>query len=140
MKLLFAIVLLFAAPCCRAQSKGPEQAIVRFFDGLALLNDTLIRENTTPDFLLLEHGEVWNCDTLLRRIAPLKGRTFKRVNEFKFIRTEQQGNTAWLAYDNKAYITVNNQQRTVHWLESATLKYNQGKWRIALLHSTRLPE
>lgn len=138
MKLLLSFALLFTTPFCFAQQKGPEQAIVRFFDGLALLNDTLIRENTTANFLLLEHGEVWNSDTLLRRIAPMKGRAFKRVNEFKFIRTEIKGKTAWVAYDNKAYVTVDNRQRTLHWLESATLRKQKGKWRVALLHSTRM--
>lgn len=140
MKLLIALVLLFTAPQCLAQNKGPEQAIVRFFDGLAELNDTLITEYTTPDFILLEHGEVWNRDTLLRRIAPNKVRAFKRVNDLKFITTKRKGKTAWIAYDNKAYITVNNQQRTIHWLESATVRYYKGRWRVALLHSTRLKD
>lgn len=140
MKLLITITLLFSTHCCFAQHKGPEQAIVRFFDGLALLNDTLIRETTTADFLLLEHGEVWNCDTLLRRIAPMKGRAFKRVNEFKFIQTKKQGKTAWVAYDNKAYVTIDDRQRTLHWLESATVRKQKGKWRVALLHSTRMED
>lgn len=140
MKLLITITLLLSTHCCLAQHKGPELAIVRFFDGLSLLNDTLIRENTTADFLLLEHGEVWNCDTLLRRISPMKGRAFKRVNEFKFIRTQIKGKTAWVAYDNKAFITVDNRQRTLHWLESATLRYHKGRWRVALLHSTRMED
>lgn len=140
MKIWWVLALLFAAPACRAQHKNPEQAIVRFFEGLALLNDSLIYAYTTPDFLLLEHGEVWNRDTLLRRLAPLKNRAFKRVHEFRFIRTEKRGKTAWIAYDNKASVTVDNRQRTLHWLESATVRYYKGKWRVALMHSTRVAE
>lgn len=140
MKQLLVCTLFFVFTNCLAQQKGPEQAIIRFFDGLALLNDSLINEYTTSDFLLLEHGEVWNRDTLLRRLAPMKSRAFKRENEFKFFQVKKRGKTAWVAYDNKAFVTVDQRKRTLHWLESATLRYHKGRWRVALLHSTRIED
>ena len=117
-----------------------EAAIVQFFDGLSELNNDKLKDITTPDFLLLEVGDVWNLDTLINKIAPLKNMKYDRKNRFEFIKTEQSGNTACVSYHNWADFTVNTNQRTVRWLESAVLINEKGKWRIKLLHSTQITD
>lgn len=117
-----------------------EQAIIKFFEGLATLDRTMMNNYTTKDFLLLEDGEVWNMDTLDNRISPLKNTKFARTNHFIFLRTEIKGNTAWTAYDNKADISVNDWKGTVHWLESATLVKENGFWKVQMLHSTKIDD
>ena len=37
-----------------------------------------------------------------------------------------------------AGFSAGNRQQTVRWLESAVLTREEGKWKIAVLHSTRL--
>ena len=133
---LVITILLFQISKAQDDKAAAEQAIVRFFDGLATLNEKMIRENCTNDFILLEDGEVWNMDTLISKISPKKSTDFKRTNHFNFFQTEISGNQAWMAYDNTANITINGRDIRVDWLESAILRKEKGVWKIWMLHST----
>lgn len=144
MKNRFLVLLLlgFFLPtfCVLAQQSDAQKkvnaAITSLFDGLATLDTPLMKQHTTTDFLLLEDGAVWTLDTLIRRLAPLKKVSFSRVNHLDFIRTDITGNTAWVAYHNRADMVVNGQTRTRQWLESASLVKQGNDWKISLLHST----
>ena len=50
------------------------------------------------------------------------------------------GDTAWIAYVNQGSITDASGTVSQKWLESAFLQKKAGIWRIAFLHSTRVPE
>jgi len=133
---LLVIGLSFFSFKGSAQKEKIEGTIVRFFDGLSELNPGILKETTTDDFLLLEHGEVWNMDTLVSKLSLPKGTKFNRVNSFKFIETEYKGKWAWVSYHNTADFTVNDRKRQVNWLESAVLVKEKGEWKIKMLHST----
>ena len=45
---------------------------------------------------------------------------------------------AWVSYWNKEEIRREGQLRTVVWLESAVMVRENDRWKIQLLHSTRL--
>jgi Domain of unknown function (DUF4440) len=120
-----------------AQKDSLEATIEGFFDGLSQLSESKLKEYTTADFLLLENGAVWNIDTLVSKISPLKNVSFKRVNSFSFISSKQKGDVAWISYHNTAHYTVNERQQTRNWLESAVLMRQAGRWKIQLLHSTK---
>ena len=115
-----------------------ETSIVKFFDGLTEIDTGKLKQYTTEDFILLEHGEIWNLDTLIHKISAGRNANIKRVNKFEFIKTEQNRKVAWVSYHNTAEISFNERQRTVRWLESAVLRKEKGRWKIKLLHSTRL--
>lgn len=134
---ILLFLLLVSSTTTYSQKDSVEASVISFFDGLAELDATKLKAWTTADFLLLEDGEVWNMDTLISMIAPMKGRNFKRVNRFSFIATEQKGDIAWVSYHNTAVFTVNERQQTRDWLESAVLVRQEGRWKIKLLHSTR---
>lgn len=140
-QLLLSLSLLAAlAATAAAQDAALESPVRRFFDGLAQQNDSLLRSTVTDDFQLLEVGEVWNLDTLLQKMAPMRGRNIRRDNSFSFLRTERRGNTAWASYHNTAVFTnPAGQQRTVRWLESVVLVQGKGGWKIRMMHSTLLP-
>jgi hypothetical protein len=135
LKLLVLSLLLISFEVS-AQKEKIEGTIVRFFDGLSELSPAILKETTTDDFLLLEHGEVWNMDTLVSKISLPKGTKFNRVNSFKFIETESKGKWAWVSYHNTADFTINDRKRQVNWLESAVLVKEKGTWKIKMLHST----
>ena len=135
--LLFVISIpstLFA----QKEKEKIELAIVKFFDGLTDVDVDKLKQYTTSDFILLEHGEIWNMDTLINKISARRNPNFKRVNRFQFIQTEQNGKVAWVSYHNTADISFNERQQTVRWSESAVLRKEKGRWKIKLLHSTRL--
>ena len=67
-----------------------------------------------------------------------KNAGIKRINKFQFIKTEQNGDIAWVSYHNTAEFSLNEKQQTINWLESAVLRKENGRWKIKLLHSTRV--
>lgn len=114
------------------------QTVIKLFDGIAALDMKMVGRHSTEDFLLLEDGAVWNMDTLASRLNPLKAVSFSRTNRLDFIRTEVEGNSAWVAYNNAADMVVNGQKRTIQWLESAFLVKQGNDWKVRMLHSTVL--
>lgn len=137
--------LIVTAICLQAQTRNNNseqtnvnQTVIKFFDGIAALDMRMVEQHSTKDFLLLEDGEVWNLDTLASKLAPLKSVSFSRTNHLDFIQTEVKGNSAWVAYNNAADMTVNGQKRSIQWLESAFLVKEGKDWKIRLLHSTVL--
>ena len=96
-----------------------------------------MRKTSTKDFQLLEHGEDWSMQKLIDAVQP-KGKPYKRKNFFSQIRAEQKGDMAWVSYWNKAEIRRDGQLRTLVWLESAVVVKEANRWKVQLLHSTRL--
>jgi len=142
MKRIFCVIL-FALffninVFCQKEKDSIETTIAKFFDGLAEIDANKLKANATDDFLLLENGHVWDMDTLINKMNDPKNAGIKRVNKFQFIRTEQNGNIAWVSYHNTADFSLNEKKQTVNWLESAVLRKDNGGWKIKLLHSTRV--
>jgi hypothetical protein len=140
MKKSFLFVLLVicsASVMAQKDRQAVQAAVVGFFNGMSLIDADTLRHYSTADFELLEDGEVWNIDTLIKAIMPRKGSNIKRVNSFSFITTRVHKNMAWVSYHNTADFTLAEKQRQVRWLESAVLVKSKGRWRIQLLHSTK---
>ncbi len=133
------IVLISSQVFAQKNKNNIEASVVGFFNGLSLINaDTLKHYSTSSDFLLLEDGHVWNLDTLIQKTTSSKNLNIIRTNKFNFIRTEQYKNMAWVSYYNTADFRLNEKQQTIKWLESAVLLKENGRWKIKLLHSTRM--
>lgn len=142
------IFILFSTYSTQAQNIQPkeeeaiQQLIQNAFDGVwSDLDSIKIAEYHTDDFLLLEHGEVWNNDTIKSYIAKAR-QTEKiptRVNKFEFIRFVKSKKSIWVAYQN--YATISRDGAVIanlQWLESAVaIKTKQG-WKLQMLHSTRV--
>jgi hypothetical protein len=115
-----------------------EATVVGFFNGLSLINVDTLNHYATTDFHLLEDGHVWNLDTLINKVMPLKNSNIQRINKFEFIRTEQIGDIAWVSYHNWAEFKLGEKQQTKSWLESVVLVKHKGNWKIQMMHSTKL--
>ena len=83
MKILFIFSLLtgfvsdsFCQNQGSADSLSAQQSVVRLFDGIAEIDSAKIVANVTKDFLLLEDGLVWNMDSLVKAIKPMKNPGF----------------------------------------------------------------
>jgi len=123
---------------CQKEKDSIEASISKFFDGLSQIDANKLKAYTTDDFILLENGQLWNIDTLVNKMSDPKNAGIKRVNKFQFIKTEQNGTVAWVSYHNSADFSLNEKKQTVNWLESAVLQKENGRWKIKLLHSTRV--
>ena len=138
----FLMILFTASTMLHAQGKDEQVSVNHvindIFDGIATLNIEKIKQNCTSDFMLLENGAVWNTDSISKRLNQLKSISFTRNNHIDFIRTEVNGDAAWVAYNNMADMTVNGEKRMVQWLESAFLVKDGNAWKVKMLHSTLL--
>ncbi len=113
------------------------QPVKELFAAMSKHDGDAMRETSTEDFQLLEDGEDWTMRQLVDAVQP-KGKPYERKNFFSQIRARQTGDVAWVSYWNKAEIIRESKLRTVVWLESAVMVKEQGRWKVQLLHSTRL--
>jgi len=140
--MLFFTSIVFAQVSIETHKKKIQNLVVESFDEIwSKLEPTKIEKYYTKDFLLLEHGEVWNNDTIAKYLnnSKLKLPIPKRVNNIQIIDIKVANKTAWVAYHNYATITADDKIiREVHWLESATAILTPRGWKLDMLHSTRI--
>ena len=113
------------------------QQVKELFAAMSKQDGKAMQETATEDFQLLEHGEDWTMQRLIEAVQP-KGKPYERKNFFSQIRAQQTGDVAWVSYWNKAEIRSESGLRTIVWLESAIMVKEVDRWKIQLLHSTRL--
>lgn len=113
------------------------QPVKELFAAMSQYDGKAMRETATEDFQLLEDGEDWTMQKLVDAVQP-KGKPYERRNFFSQIRARQKGDMAWVSYWNKAEILSESGLRTVVWLESAVMVREHDRWKVQLLHSTRL--
>ena len=113
------------------------QPVKELFAAMSNRDGEAMRKTATEDFQLLEHGEDWSMQKLVDAVQP-KGKPRERKNFFKQIRARQNGDMAWVSYWNKAEIRSESGLRTLVWLESAVMVKDDDRWKVQLLHSTRL--
>lgn len=113
------------------------QPVKELFAAMSKHDGSAMQATSTDDFQLLEHGEDWTMQELVYAVQP-KGKPYQRKNFFCQIRARQKGDVAWVSYWNKAEIQRESETRIVIWLESAVVIREDDRWKIQLLHSTRL--
>jgi ketosteroid isomerase-like protein len=96
------------------------------------------RATTTDDFVLLENGELFDREGDVATM-PKAGTGFRRKDHFDFNSVRLEGNVAYAVYTLKSEIYDDVKgARSREWLESAILRRVDGRWKLALLHSTRI--
>lgn len=117
-----------------------QQPIIDFFEGISENDLDRMRHCVTDDFTILEHGVIWTMDTVVTLTKKPRPAGFKRLNSFDFFQTEVSDDMAFVSYHNSAEIITPGRTRSVKWLESAVLVREGNRWKIKMLHSTRLPK
>jgi hypothetical protein len=106
------------------------------------LDSNKILDYQTKDFMLLEHGEVWNNDTIkayMREMLARPERT-KRVNTMDYISIDKYGPSIQIVYRNHAeFFRADTLAGKAGWLETALAIPTEKGWRLKMMHSTRLP-
>jgi len=129
--------VLFLSGIVEAADHPAFQPVKELFAAMSKSDGKAMLETSTEDFQLLEHGEDWTMQKLVDAVQP-NGKPYERKNFFNQIRARQEGDVAWVSYWNKAEIRRESGLRTVVWLESAVMVRKDNRWKIQLLHSTRL--
>ncbi len=154
MKPIFTVVLLFVmfVFTCKNEKKEPiesdseifkqvEQLVQGVFDDVwAAKRERQILKYQTDDFVLLEHGEVWNNDTISNwcKRSKLKDDGTKRINKFDFFEAKRAGNRVWMAYHNYATFKKDTIVKSYQWLESIVAVKQDSIWKLEMMHSTRV--
>lgn len=105
------------------------------------VDSTKISKYHTDDFIILEHGEVWDNDRIkqyMRRQLANEDRA-TRINKMDYISIEKYGESMQIAYDNHAdFVQGDSIVFKGHWLESALAVKTEDGWRLKMMHSTRI--
>ena len=147
MKNLFiasAILVLFN--CCSSNSNQSEvnpelekekihNTLTEFFDALANRDWDKYRTLTTEDMILIEHGLVWNNDSLIHAMDVVFA-DYEINYSFDFIKTYVDGNNAWTVYRNQGIATSEENDMHFDWVETVIFIKEDGKWKINEAQST----
>lgn len=134
----FLLVRAIAQPTSPTEHQNIHDAIRMCFDAFSDGSIEKLEQGVTTDVVILEDGVVWSLDTLRKFFKKPRPADFKRVNKLNFFQTEADGRMAFVSYYNTADIRANGKDFNVNWLESAVLIRDRDKWRIKMLHSTRI--
>ncbi|KEZ94071.1 hypothetical protein [Nonlabens ulvanivorans] len=147
--LFFLIVIVYACSTATAEKLqetdeeatiAVEEVVQNLFDEVwSDYDEAAITKYQTDDFLLLEHGEVWNNDTIANWCKSAKKRElqFDRINNFKRIASKRNGDKLWLAYHNYGTFKLDTLSFKSSWLESVVAVKKDSVWKLELMHSTR---
>lgn len=106
------------------------------------VDSTKINLYHTEDFIILEHGEIWDNDRIkvfMRKQLAKENRP-KRINKMDYISIEKHGEAINIAYYNDAdFMQGDSIVSTFRWLESALAIPTENGWRLKMMHSTRAP-
>lgn len=141
-ELLFFSLLFFFTSGTLAQSTSEQdvqQTVVKAFDALSARDAEALRKLCAADVRFNEYGEAWTLDTLISKaITKNTAVDFKRTNQLDFLNTTVKGDVAWTTYNLHSSITVKDKLVEVNWMETVIAVREQKKWKIKVLHSTRL--
>jgi hypothetical protein len=117
------------------EKQQAEKVLHTFFNAIADYNYGTLREQTMPDFRLIEHGLFWNADSLIDSMRGYET-TARLAYKLDISETVVQGPVAWINYRNQGSVFAENKEQRVYWVETAILKKTATGWKMALLHST----
>lgn len=125
------------AACAPADPSAVGSAIRSLFTALSDNDQTKLSALLSPGFYAYDGGKRFDGMALPKLIAEAKaaGKTYVwTVNDPEAHIT---CNDAWIAYVNRGSVTDSKGTTPLTWLESANLRFEDGRWRILFLHSTR---
>ncbi|MDE3201903.1 MAG: nuclear transport factor 2 family protein [Acidobacteriota bacterium] len=94
-----------------------------------------------PGFYMYDGGKRFDGDAMMKLIKTLHGKGFRYDWNVTNPDVHIEGKTAWVAYVNRGSVTDPQGKVTMmSWLESGFLEKRDGVWKIAFLHSTRVPQ
>lgn len=101
-------------------------------------DEAYYRTFLADDYLLCEHGELIDLEGDVAMLTKNRGPGFQRKDQFDFKSVTVRGDIAYTVYFLESDLDDDKMKRHRKWLESAILRRIDGRWRAALLHSTKI--
>lgn len=146
--LLFTTIILILLVSCDSKKNeinhekektNVQKVLSEYFNALAERNWEKLRSLSTDDMILVEHGLLWNNDSLINVME--KYWVDYEVNySFDFIKTQVYENCAWAIYRNHGVAKKENQILNIHWIENAIFIKELDVWKIRFINSTKQSE
>jgi len=145
--IIIPVIILLMTSCDSKQVKiNPELEIKEvqlvltdFFDALAGHDWNKLKSLTTEDMILVEHGLLWNNDSLINAMEK-HWKEYDINYSFDFIKTQVNGNTAWTVYRNHGIASNQEREIHLHWIETVIFTKTNGHWKLIEAQSTREKE
>jgi hypothetical protein len=123
---------------CEQKKDDPEilkNILIDYFDGIKTQDLEKLNSLTTSDFVLFEDGKIWTNDSLVT--INEKFNSFKLDWKFDNIKVNMDESSGDIVYFNHGDFVFNDTiKMKIDWLESATFRKVDGKWKMNFLHST----
>ena len=123
---------------CEQKKDDPEilkNILIDYFDGIKTQDLEKLDSLTTIDFVLFEDGKIWTNDSLVK--INEKFNSFKLDWKFDNIKVNMDESSGDIVYFNHGDFVFNDTiKMKIDWLESATFRKVDGKWKMNFLHST----
>jgi SnoaL-like domain len=137
------LCLAFVAGCQLSRESEDEAAGVRsgldrFFAAISRFDYDGLRAAGTADYVLVEDGLVWNMDSLVATVQGLQKDGLRITYALEDLHPRIAGSVAWTTYRNRGILSGPKGADTLRWVESAVFRKEDGVWKLALLHSTRV--
>jgi ketosteroid isomerase-like protein len=118
-----------------AEKEQVRQVLMDYFDAIHSKDLNKMNALCTDDYALFESGMVWNNDSLGKNIMKSPSEIRFTLDNFN-IRVEQESGR--MTYFNHGDVYRNDSlKRSIDWIESATFRKVDGKWKLEFLHSTQ---
>jgi hypothetical protein len=142
MKYRLLIFFLVVSMKIFSQEKNDSTEIIQLLkdDYKTMINMNIKKHmgNCTADYLLIENGEIWNMTKEAEYYKQNAQRIIDRKDNFEFKYIKILGSTAYAVYNLRSDITENGKLTQKNWNESVIFRKVEGKWKIALIHSTKI--
>lgn len=142
-KLALLLITISISTSLRAQQtftknqREVQNTVVKFFEAILNRDSVSLKTYSTSDISLYEYGQVWNIDTLIRKVITMnQAINFKRTNSFEIIENSTDKKLAWLKYRLNSVVSKDGKQTMIQWLETIVLTKEKKRWKVKHLHST----
>lgn len=130
--------LLLFSSCEEKKTDNPEllqSVLVEYFEGIEAKDFKKMQGLTTDDFKIYEDGVIYNNDSIFNIIKGFQN--FTVAYTFDNLQINVDHHSGNIHYFNHADFVFNDTSEVeMDWLESATFKKIDGKWKMDFLHST----
>jgi ketosteroid isomerase-like protein len=130
-----------AAACPRADhaAEAATSTMRAMYAAATADDETAFRATIAPDFYAFDNGRRFNGAELfgLIKAAHAAGKTYVWTVPSPDVHVACD--VAWLTYVNNGSVSDASGRQPRTWLESAVLRFQDGRWRISFFHSTSQP-
>ena len=140
------LILLFLIPYnsisqIKNDSIAITQVLKKTYEALGNYDVQSYLENCTEDYLLVENGEfIWTLEQEIDHFKKNQNLDIIRKDRFKIHTLKIVDDFAYIVYDLWSEMEKNNLVRKFHWVESSILRKDGEKWKVELIHSTKIED